>query len=144
MPTPGWIQETAVERYLAGTEQPLFEPDPSVPCPHCERLFFTADELSEHLGIDHPLSIPILLIGGMTAGKDNVVRQETQKGAFRILNCTSCTLSKNGEAVTRIDPSQLPSLLSTERNSICDIQLANERTLPTRNTTSSTSTVRTL
>lgn len=128
MPTLGWIQETAVERYLVGTEQPLFDPNPSVPCPHCERLFFTVDELSEHLGIDHPLSIPIILIGVRTAGKDNVVRQKPEKGAFRVLNCTSCTLSKNGEAVARVDPSQLPSLLSAERSSICDIQLANERT----------------
>lgn len=128
MPTLGWIQETAVERYLTGTEQPLVDPNPSVPCPHCDRLFFTVDDLSEHLGIDHPLSIPIILIGSRTAGKENVVRQKAQKGFFRLLNCTSCAISKDGSAMTQIDPIEIPIRLAAERDSTCDIILSNERT----------------
>jgi len=129
MPTIGWIQETAVERFLTGTEAITVDSTPRYACPHCDRRFFNSDELLTHLGLDHPLSIPALVIDSTMAASDVSVRRKIALSAFRIHNCTSCGLSKNGGAFQSISPSDLPKFLAGERSSTCELRLVNDRSI---------------
>lgn len=66
MPTVGWIQEDAWERYLAALPQaePMPPGPPRVRCPFCAADFAAVEEMLSHLGERHRGERPVLLLRG--------------------------------------------------------------------------------
>jgi hypothetical protein len=129
MPTVGWIQETNIERYWEHPYPPERYEPPAIPCGYCGRIFSSSDELGRHLGLDHPLSIPILHVRAQPAASELSIRTPVQPNDIALLNCTACVISKNGGESKPITPKRLVTFLATERSSRCTLTLVNERSL---------------
>jgi hypothetical protein len=129
MPTVGWIQEDANDRFLEGRYPPEQQEPPVIPCPYCHRTFPASDELFIHLGLDHPLDIPVMQVQSQPVLTEFAVRAVLDAADFALLNSTSCELRKDGGAPRKVSLSRLPALLAAERSSTCELRLVNERAL---------------
>jgi hypothetical protein len=129
MPTVGWIQEDAIERFWESPyprEQYL---SPGISCPYCRRQFQSSDDLSTHLGLDHPLDIPTLHLNSKPVLTEFDVRVPLDPSDISLLNCTSCEVRKDGGKAKIMKPSRLPAFLAAERSSTCELRLFNERVI---------------
>ena len=129
MPTVGWIQETNIERYWEHPYPPERYGPPEIPCGFCGRVFSSSDQLERHLGLDHPVSIPVLYIGAQQAGPELSIRTPVQSDDIALLNCTACEISRDGGPSKPISPERLVRFLAAERSSRCTLTLINERSL---------------
>lgn len=131
MPTVGWIFEDAVERIGESLDALESNRHPVVACPYpgCGRQFKNSDELSQHLGLEHPLNIPVLQIQSHSMPSEFSVRAPFSHGDVALLNCTACEIRFDAGEVQSITPDLLPELLAAQCSSICELRLINERAL---------------
>jgi hypothetical protein len=131
MPTVGWIYEDAVERFGENPYPPERNEHRDVSCPYpgCERHFKNLDDLLQHLGLDHPLNIPVLQIHSRTMLTEFSVRVAFNASDFTLLNCTACEFRCDGGTPQKVTPARLPALLAAQRSSTCELRLFNERAL---------------
>ena len=129
MPTLGWILEEAVERFWENPYPPEHSEAPAIPCPYCQRHFTSSGELFDHLGLDHPLGIPVLLVQAQPMPSEFSVRAVLEAADFSALNCTSSEIRKDGGAWRSVSLSRMVAMLATERSSICELRLVNERVI---------------
>ncbi len=129
MPTVGWIQETNIERFWENPYPPERNEPPKFPCDYCARVFPSLEDLDRHLGIGHPLSIPLLHVRAQPAVSDFSIRTTFQPNDVVILNCTACWISKDGGAMKSMTQKGVASFLAAERSSRCVVTLINERSL---------------
>lgn len=128
MPTTGWILESAQDRYLEGTvwTAPVYVPN--LPCPFCDRRFPSQESLLAHLGIEHPVSIPVLMLAGNPLGREFVVRQTPEPAHFLLCNCTACRVIVLGQSAI-LSPSGLPQWLCEKQPLHAEVELENTRAL---------------
>ncbi len=81
MPTVGWIQETAVDRYWErGGLGDQYPPTPMIHyCAYCTRQFESTKELSTHISVDHPVERPVIFIGNRAALSEQTIRTPLSK-----------------------------------------------------------------
>ena len=92
MPTVGWIQETGWNRQSdAFPYRHDWKPEP-MRCPLCTKSFIDRAELSIHLGVDHPLKLPILRIGGNVGFTAYIVRETYVLKDLEVYSATECRL----------------------------------------------------
>ncbi len=131
MPTVGWIIEGAVERIeesrdsLEGNRHPII----ACPYPGCQRQFENSDELSQHLGLEHPLNIPILQIRSHSMPSEFTVRSSFNPSDVTLLNCTACEVRFDVGEVQSVTPTRVPALLAAQRTSTCELRLINQRAI---------------
>ncbi len=132
MPTVGWIQQTAWDRYSdAFPFQHDWKPEP-IRCPLCNRSFLERAALSTHLGVDHPLKLPMLRIGGQVGFSAFLVREETALNDSEVFSATECRLSTNGGAGIVVAPNQLAQRLLAAGNAHHRVLLRNDREIDGR------------
>ena len=129
MPTVGWIQEDAIERFWENPYPPERHEPPAIPCPYCQRLFPSSDDLFQHLGLDHPLDIPVLQVQSQSVQTEFAIRTPLDAADISLLNCTACEVRKDGGVARKVQPSRLAAFLAAERSSMCELRLLNERSL---------------
>jgi hypothetical protein len=129
MPTVGWIFEDAVERIGESLDSLESDRHPVVACPYpgCGRQFKSSDELLQHLGLEHPVNIPVLQIQSRSMPSEFSVRAPFSPGDVALLNCTTCEVRFDAGEVQNITPVRLRELLAAQRSSICELRLINER-----------------
>jgi hypothetical protein len=130
MPTVGWIFEDAVERIGESLDPPDRNP-PIVACPYpgCGRQFTNSDELAQHLGLEHSLKIPHLLIHSRSMPSEFSVRAALNPKDVALPYSTACEVRLDAGEVHRVAPNRLLELLAAQRSSICELRLINERAL---------------
>src|SRR3990172_3086142 len=97
MPTLGWIQETATERFWEGMTPLLFPPHTYYPCPYCEKHLRSTSEVEEHVNSSHVLDLPVLLVRGNGLPAEITIRSPVDAEEVRLLNCTGCEVRRNGK-----------------------------------------------
>lgn len=131
MPTFGWTFEDAGERIGESLDSLDSNRHPVVACPYpgCGRQCKSSDELSQHLGLEHPLNIPVLQIQSRSMPSEFSVRVPFSPSDVALLNCTACEVCFDAGEVQNVEPARLPKLLAEQRSSICELRLLNERVL---------------
>lgn len=132
MPTVGWIQETGWNRHTDAF--PLlhdWKPEP-IQCPLCSKSFTDRAELTTHLGVDHPLKLPMLRIGGNIGFAGFTIREGAALKDLEIFSATECILSTNGSAAKSISPKQLGKELLATGNAQHRLLLRNDRKIDGR------------
>ena len=107
MPTLGWIQDSASDRRTdAFPFQHDWKPEP-IHCPLCALVFMDRAALSSHLGVEHPLKLPMLRIGGEVGFTKFTVREKCVLEDVEVFSTTACRLSTNGAEASAITPKLL-------------------------------------
>jgi hypothetical protein len=132
MPTVGWILDSANDRRTdAWPFNHEEKPDPVV-CPLCRREFAERSALSSHLGIDHPLRLPMLRLGRQLGLARYTIRDDVTLRDCETLSCTECRVSTNGAAEQRLSPDIFGRHLVNSKNAHHRVLLRNERALDAR------------
>ena len=101
MPTVGWIQETALERFYESGSDNFWVPSSIVyKCRHCDEQFDSATDRDRHEA-GHPLSNPVIYIGNRElAGSSLNITQHFDDSQFYLRNVDY--MSVNGESVNPV------------------------------------------
>ena len=127
MPTVGWIQETAVDRYWErGGLGDQYPPTPTIHyCPYCTRQFESARGLSTHISVDHPVERPIIFIGNRAAFSEQTIRTPLSKNDIDFTHVHSIRVIKDGGELREWTPNELKKHLSGNENAHYSITLVN-------------------
>jgi hypothetical protein len=89
-------------------------------------------ELASHLGVDHPLKLPLLRIGGSIGFSAFTIRENDVLKDLEIFSATECTLSTNGAAAKAVPLKQIGKELLTSGNAQHRLVLRNDRKIDGR------------
>lgn len=95
-------------------------------------MFVDAAELSTHLGIDHPVKLPILRIGRLVGLNAYTVREMEMLKEVEAYSATECRLSTNGGPTKNYPPKQLGKQLLALGNAQHRVWLSNDREIDGR------------
>src|SRR5690349_21365269 len=95
MPTYGFIQETAEERFYERGEAAPRAPR-TVPCPVCGENLSDETALAAHLGAAHPLSSPRLLLAGDVVVGERILHRRMNPADLAVVNSTELLVAENG------------------------------------------------
>ncbi len=127
MPTVGWIQETAIDRYWE--RGGLGEQYPTRPtihyCPYCDEHYETIGELSTHISVEHPIERPVIFIGNRTAYSEQTIRYPIRKNDIDLTNVRRIRVSKDGGEYREMGAAALKEILANGRNAHYSINLIN-------------------
>lgn len=134
MATFGWILETAVDRWAEGTERfasvtDTAGPPPVYACPYCNAKFQSEETRRQHLGLDHPLNLPILEVGGSPLPTRMVFRHTLRESDVNVHLATQCRIRKIGTAWEQLDTGDVAKRLASLDDAIWVLELINERAL---------------
>lgn len=127
MPTVGWIQETAIDRYWErGDLREQYPPTPKIfYCPYCTRHFESNGKFSTHISVDHPIERPLLLIHSRVAHSEQTVRSLLSRDAIEVTHVNRIRVSKDGEGSRECSPDELRMRISGNENGYYSITLSN-------------------
>jgi hypothetical protein len=125
--TVGWIFEGDRDRFLAATEPPFRVGSlaPAYQCPFCKHAFSASKLLSAHLESTHVVKRPFLLMAGTEPNSEDVIRATSIVSSLEIFNCTELLVGVDGEALRRIQRSELIQMLSKLTRATVRIRLLN-------------------
>jgi hypothetical protein len=95
-------------------------------------MFVDAAELSTHLGVDHPVKLPILRIGRLVGLNAYTVREMEMLKEVEVYSATECRLSTNGGPAKIFPPKQLGKQLLAFGNAQHRLWLSNDREIDGR------------
>ncbi len=127
MPTLGWVQEDALERYL--DTLPHVEPEPPGPprvrCPFCIADFGDVAGMLSHLSTQHRVERPVLFLRGTEPPAHCQLRVGTMLRASEVFvrNCTAARLSIDGGLAEPIAVTDIPAALARHRDALVDLEL---------------------
>lgn len=127
MPTVGWIVEAADERFWENRRYNLVPPGPVCECTICNRNFESLDSLKYHLGLEHPLESPTLMLWGRPLDRETVIRRKPEPHDFLVTNCSRCRIFETRKKVRCLSPDYLSDWLCDHRPEYVEIELENER-----------------
>lgn len=135
MPTVGWIQETAWNRHSDAFPYEHDWKRAPVFCPICRRSFSDPASLSSHLGIDHPLALPMMRIGSEIGFTEFTVRDRQMLHDMEVLSTTAGSISVNGAAAIDVEPKHISANLAKRGNGHFRVLLRNARAVDGRQAT---------
>ncbi len=126
MPTVSHIQETVDDRYYErGGEDPL--PPRLLACPICSEELPDETALAVHLGSDHPLSAPRLLLdGGLVVG-ERILHRPIDPQALAVANASRLLVAVNGAPSETWTLQDLRDALAGDDVLNLDVELFNDR-----------------
>lgn len=126
MPTYGWVHEDAEERHHERVPLPLPLPAPIV-CPECHRQVGDQAALARHLGADHPLGSPRLLLEGRIVIGERVLVRPVAGDSVLVANTSEIHVREDGRARGLWTVDDLRSSLASKRAGVLEIALTNAR-----------------
>jgi hypothetical protein len=127
MPTVGWIQETATDRYWeCGGLGDQYPPTPKIHyCPYCSRQFASTGEFSTHITVAHPIERPLIFIHNRAAYSEQTIRSPLSKDDINLIHVNRIRVSKDGGEFSEWLPDELAKHLSSSGNGHYLITLSN-------------------
>lgn len=127
MPTVGWIQETAIDRYWErGGLGEQYPPIPKIHyCPYCDKQFESTGDLSTHISVDHPIERPVIFIGNRTALSEQTIRAQISKNEVELTHVHKIRVSRDGGEYKECTMAQLKETLYRTENAHYSIILIN-------------------
>lgn len=127
MPTYGWVYERFSDAFYAN--QPALadapRPAPVYRCPFCTVVRDSAASLDAHVGADHSVSRPFLLIDGQEPAKQSVRRTPILLRDVHLRNCSGLTIRIEDRDPATLAPSGLAQILSGLRREHVELTLTN-------------------
>lgn len=125
MPTLGWIQEDAWERYLAALPQaePSSPGPPGVHCPFCTADFADMTGMLSHLGAHHRGERPVLLLRGVEPPPRGRVGTALRPSEVLVRNCTAARLAIDGGPALPVAAMAIPATFARQRDALVDVEL---------------------
>ncbi len=132
MPTCGWILEDARDRYAEGVLRFAQMGEPASTCvtyrcPYCGHESQSEVDRNRHVGLEHPLDLPVLQIGGAPVVKQSVFRKKLEPSEIRVHQATECRLRKAGGAWHNLPLRRLAPTLASIDDSYWTLELARKR-----------------
>jgi hypothetical protein len=130
MPTLTWIQERGEERYEHPLNIRLTSP---IRCPFCGRLFETPDAhqtsrlVVRHIGRDHPLQRPVLLVGDRILGPNSTITRFPKPEDISIENTKAIHAEVDGEPERAVTANDVRRLLTERSRRFLRLRLINGR-----------------
>lgn len=131
MPTLGWIQEDAEERFWDSQPVPVLIPDmtPLFFCPRCGEEFPALDDLRRHLSGSHPLELPSLYVLGKPLLRDAALRSPLTVGDVELVQCSRCEVQIDGGQWQELAPAEFCSRFAQPTNSTWNVRLLHDRSM---------------
>ena len=129
MPTLGWIQETAIDRYLErGGLDHTCDPAPVVyTCPYCNSQCESKTELSLHISISHPIERPLLLINGQHALSEQSILNPLKHEEIETIHAQELRMAKNNGQKIECSLEELKDELTSNKTGYFEVELLNGR-----------------
>ena len=132
MPTCGWILETATDRWSENVANRFSfaakpSPRPVFTCPYCGTKFRSEDERHKHLGLDHPLDLPMIEVAGTSVATRTVFRCALRSVDVCVHLATRGRIKKLGGAWEPLDIKQMGRHLADQKDGCWIVELTNER-----------------
>lgn len=128
MPTVGWIQESASDAYLEGTDRVPERgpaPPPTFQCNICTAIFSSAREVLDHLSSDHGIERPFLWLRAREPARRTTVRARLSEQDISIANAMNATIAVNGGTATDISLDDLKFKPATSLDKEIEVSLTN-------------------
>jgi hypothetical protein len=131
MPTVGWIQETAIDRYWErGGDGVAYTITPTTySCPFCATIFETAVARATHISVHHPLERPVLFIRSRAVESEFAVRTSLRVQDVSCANCQAVNLVLDGQSVPGLEPKLFTQQLTSRKQGFYEVTLENRRTI---------------
>lgn len=134
MPTLNWLLEAAEDRYLEAMDtEPPPPRDVHMECPFCS-LVFTGQQaqdvtrdVTRHIGRDHPLRRPVLVIDGRLLGPNATITRIPRPADIMIENTETLEAAVDGDPRRQVSPDELRLLLTERPKRMLNLRLVNER-----------------
>ena len=126
MPTYSFIRESVEDRHHERGGEPRRAPRVFA-CPVCGQELADERTLAEHLGADHPLSPPRLLINGDGVIREKRLYRRPAPGDVVVANVTELLVSQNGGAYEQWSVTALAEALFEADSLVLDLVLRNVR-----------------
>jgi hypothetical protein len=134
MPTLNWLLESAEDRYLEATDKPAAPArDVQLECPFCSRIFVgrirdeLAKDVARHIGRDHPLRRPVLVVDGRLLGPNSTITRLPRPDDIAIENTESLKAAVDGAAPRSVSADELRAILSNAPKRMLNVRLINGR-----------------
>lgn len=134
MPTLNWLLESAEDRYLEATDKPAAPArDVQLECPFCSRIFVgrlrddLAKDVARHIGRDHPLRRPVLVVDGRLLGPNSTITRLPRLDDIAIENTESLEAAVDGAAPRSVSMDELRAILSQAPKRMLNVRLVNGR-----------------
>lgn len=134
MPTLNWLLEAAEDRYLEATDRPAAPArDVQLECPFCSRVFVgsarddLAKDVARHIGRDHPLRRPILVVDGRILGPNSTITRLPRPDDIAIENTESLEVAVDGAPARSVTSDELREILSESSKRMLRLRLVNGR-----------------
>ena len=102
---------------------------PSHPCPYCSAILPTKEELIRHTRTGHPLELPLLLIRGVPATTELVLRSPLMQADIDLENCSAIECSSGAGKFSQIHFDELKTMLASRTDGFISLRLANGRSV---------------
>jgi hypothetical protein len=127
MPTVGWIQETAEDRYWEriglGYQYPT-RPE-ILYCPYCTSQFESTGKLSTHVSVDHPIERPLIFFSNRLSVSELIIRSPINKDEIELTHVNLIKVCKDGGESEELSPDELKNELSNNDQGHYSIKLFN-------------------
>lgn len=130
MPTVGWIQEDAIERFWEGQHKDITVDTLHVfVCERCGKELSSPDELRRHYNLEHPLELPALYVHATPLLRESIIRSPIKENEVELVQCSHCVVQMDGAPWQTLTIKQFRLQLTRPRNSTWNVRLIHERSL---------------
>ena len=99
------------------------------PCPYCSAILNTKEELIRHTRTGHPLELPLLLVRGVPATTELVLRAPLKQADVDLENCSAIECSSGAGNYSQINFDELKTMLTSRTDGLLSLRLSNERSV---------------
>ncbi len=128
MPTCGSTYEDVRDHLFITMDKRRVPTKPTVyACPYCDKKFKLGEARRRHLGLYHPLDLPLLEVSGVSLPTRSIFRHALKEADVNIYLATQCRIKKVGGEWEALKIEQVGKQLASLNDSSWILELVNKR-----------------